>query len=1043
MTHLVFFFILLFSVFCHAKPKNIIFVMTEDQSYHLGHFGTKGIQTPNLDRFCENGYVFERGFALSPVCSPSKMALLSGTYPHTNSAFQNVQPSEAALFPRDPNRLGTTFPLPENQDYSITTLGGIHEDLPTLVELLNQNGIFTALSSKSHTQPVRKFPWQRGYGNINNTRTSEGSIEILNQIIGDADGKPFFFWYNIAAPHLPFPNQLQVNGLWDPNGGLLGDGGATNVSGNEIDPLPFYPDVPAVRQDMADYLANIESIDTVYGEFENHLKSIGLYEDTLIIYTSDHGLGLHRAKQSIYGAGLHVPLMFGGGYKVHGNRSTKQPVSHLDLAPTILDFWNIKTPDTMIGKSLIPIVTGEIDEIPDRETILVSNHEKYDARGVTDGRYYYIENLRKPSGDFTQDGLRKSLNTDQFTLAAPWFNRTFDATVNSQQEFPHAFDLLNQIVTGQNMPDFELYDMENDFWMVDNLIDDPTLSDTVEYLRSELKRWRAITQDFEQDSPNEFIRRDDITEVPPLNLPEGSFDYTENFNTSNQPIQSLANWTLADEGNPGTTFSIINSVVDGPPGANACAEFTGTQILDDQSFCASIDVSFDGNGVGAGLALGIQGNTYFQLLLKDGRSGAGGANLDFIAQKVTNGQSSPFLFSREFISNYPNGFSTGSAQFFKMQVIGMVGSPLVNITIKDPSGNLYYRQDGLDLGEPILAEQGIGLTTWFSNTALFDNFSLKLTENTADSDGDGMNDIEEINLKRDPESARDLRFDFNSPDRNNFQGWQPRSGTTSLSTVNTQKLRVSSLITEPSIENNEFNFNSTECPILLVGYSSNAAGTLEVQFKNDSQEYSSSRTVAAEESYTLNSGFQVARFNMNTNPGWTGTINSLSIRTLGLTNQFTDIEWIIASGDLDNDGIADFFDLDKDGDGAPDRVELIYGTDPNRNIEGSLDSDNDGESDLFEIIAGHSPDSLENSARIRIRNRLSDGSNEIFFNGKKGRKYFIYESDTPDSALENWTLVEESNILTDDLEITLDRVFNLEETKFYRISAIHEDLIIE
>lgn len=468
-----------------ADRPNVIVFITEDQSCHLGCLGTKGLDTPHIDSFAADGVNFTRAFALSPVCSPSKMALLTGTYPHTNSAIRNVR------------NYGVKFPLPKNSDPSDLGLGGVHEDLPTLIELLRDNEVFTAVSSKSHVQPIRKFPFHHGYENPSTPAIASTMLEDVARRAGEQD-RPYFFWMNIASPHLPFANVLKANRKWDPEGGLVGDGGAINVDPNEIVVPNCYPDTPAVRQDFADYYGNIEIIDGIFKAVLDTLREQGELENTLIFFTSDHGIGLHRAKQSIYSTGLQIPLIARAPGGTSG-ANLRAPVSHFDLSPTILDYLEIEPPATMGGRSLRPLLSGKKTAFADRSTILTSCDRYYSARAVTDGKFYYIKNLTQPKGGTLQNPVAV-LNTDQYQPGPPWFNRTYPATVAAKGTLPH--ELLRQVVEGK-LPREELYDLESDPWMVDNLMKEPESAAIVKRLQPELAAWREKTG----DTPGNLVRR--------------------------------------------------------------------------------------------------------------------------------------------------------------------------------------------------------------------------------------------------------------------------------------------------------------------------------------------------------------------------------------------------------------------------------------------------------------------------------------------------------------------------------------------------------
>jgi N-sulfoglucosamine sulfohydrolase len=450
--------------------KHIILFLTEDQSPHLGCLGTKGLETPQLDKLGNSGVIFERAFALSPVCSPSKMALFTGTYPHMNGGRRNVR------------NYGTDFPL--KGDPSDLSLGGVREDLPSLIEILRARGWHTAISSKTHVQPIRKFPYHQGFPNPS---TPAAARRIIRETAEAAGDKPIFLCFNIGSPHLPFRSIPAANGKWDPRGGLIGDGGVTNIDPRAIDVPDSLPDVPGVRQDIADYLGAIGVFDSIYAAARDSLAEQGMLDQSLVVFTSDHGIGLHRFKQSIYG--LHIPLLIDGP-GINGGRRIKAPVSHLDLAPTFLDFAGIDIPPTMLGKSLLPVLSGASD-LGGRRTVFTSCHEKYEARAVCDGRHYFVHNLRQVAGASLKRP-EKALNADQFKAGHPWFNRAYPATLAASAS-PQR-ELLRRLVEG-DLPEFELYDLDADPWCVSNLADDTLLTETRARLSAELKQWRETTGD--------------------------------------------------------------------------------------------------------------------------------------------------------------------------------------------------------------------------------------------------------------------------------------------------------------------------------------------------------------------------------------------------------------------------------------------------------------------------------------------------------------------------------------------------------------------
>jgi len=696
--------------------RNILFFLTEDQGPDLGILGTVGLDTPNIDVLATTGVNFTRAFALSPVCSPSKMALFTGTYPHENSAHRNVR------------NYGTGFPLVG--DPSDLDLGGVHEDLPTLIEVLRDRGWYTAISSKSHVQPIRKFPYHQGFGSgVSFPKVPADVTSYVNQTVSNANGRPFFLCLNVAAPHLPFKVIAQNNGVWTPNGGLLGDGGVTNVNANSIVVPNSLPSVPAVRQDIADYYGAIEVIDGHFAAARDALIANGVADNTLVIFSSDHGNGLARFKQSMYG--LHIPLLVDGP-EVAGGRVINEPISHLDLMPTFLDFAGIPQMPSLKGKSLLPILAGD-PGFADRKTILTAVHEKYDARGVTDGQYYYIRNIRQV--DATDRNGRSTgfnfpsaaLNADQFTSAAPWFNRSFDAIKADNTTPQH--ELLRQILEG-DLAEEELYDLNTDLWCTNNLADDPAYASIKAALRVELAQWRLHTDDYNSD-PSELSRRTERYTPLPNTTTTGT--ETDNFNAGSGGLNASGNWTTLLTGNSSADFIINSGTIESPAGANPMARYESTVFLAaGQPFTVSVGVGFSGDGVGVGLAFGITQEpdleySYWQFLLADGRTAPGGTDKDVRLRKISDSGATigALLIEENSLANYPNGFSIAPTEFFRVEVSGIAGSPLVDLRIFNPNGSVYYTQDAFDLGEVVPAASGFGITAWSSRSGVFDNFELE------------------------------------------------------------------------------------------------------------------------------------------------------------------------------------------------------------------------------------------------------------------------------------------------------------------------------
>ncbi len=354
------------------KIKNVVIIFADDQGAQLGAMGTPGISTPNVDALAKKGVMFTEAFATCASCSPSRSSLLTGMFPHSNGHWRN-----------------TVTPLLTDPEVNFTKAWkgadkvGIHEDIPTLNEILGKAGYFRAITQKLHLSPPWKYPFDaRNPVGIE----ADGFEKVIGGFIKQAGDKPFFIQANVAATHRPFPPHLKAL-----------KGPLPNI--NKIPVPPYLPDTPAMRADLQEYFGTVELADQCAGGILKALDKAGVRGNTLVIYTSDQGEGYHRAKASAYAAGTHVPLVFQGPGIVK-NLTTDTLASETDLMPTIIDFLKLPIPATVQGKSLKPLLTGATKTLPDRKYVFMEHNshgptesEIYPSRAVFDGRYYYIKNL--------------------------------------------------------------------------------------------------------------------------------------------------------------------------------------------------------------------------------------------------------------------------------------------------------------------------------------------------------------------------------------------------------------------------------------------------------------------------------------------------------------------------------------------------------------------------------------------------------------------------------------------------------------------------
>ncbi len=495
----------------------------------------------------------------------------------------------------------------------------------------------------------------------------------------------------------------------------------TNVDANGIAVPACYPDVPGVRQDMADYYGAIEVVDSVYGSLSNSLASAGELDRSLILFTSDHGIGLHRAKQSIYGAGMQVPLLIGGAGVTNGVRISA-PVSHLDIAPTLLEFSGIPAMPSMYGKSLWPILDGGQDGFPDRKTILTAVHRYMDSRAVCDGRYYYIQNIRKVAGT-TLDPLvniSSALNADQFAGGSPWYNRAFEAT-RTATGTPQR-ELLRQLVEG-DVPDEELYDIDNDLWMTNNLAADPAMAAVLERLRPELTRWRMQTEDYNHD-PSELVRRTERFVPPPA--PPVSGSWSDSFDGKSGALNSDTNWTTWFFGNAGADFQLGNDRLDAPPGPLALATFDLATASGGQDWTMTLDAGFYGAGVIGAAICGYQdGSNYYALQIQDLRGADTGAWVVRFVRRANGAESVLWEIGTADREDSSAVFEQNTLYRLAIEYSASAGTFALSVSDSaSPETPLY----STTVSDSAFSSGSFGLMSKVSGASAFDGFAIQINE---------------------------------------------------------------------------------------------------------------------------------------------------------------------------------------------------------------------------------------------------------------------------------------------------------------------------
>ncbi len=509
---------------------NFLLLLTDDQSYHLSMVGTPGMHTPNIDSLAKRGVFFTKAYAAAASCSPCRSAILTGMYPHSNGHWRN-----------------TVTPLMNDPDSEFSRQStkvdpvGVHEDLPTLIELLTENGYLTGITEKFHLSPPWKFPFNFRYAAVN---TPSSQYQSAKDFLDKSKNDPFFLEVNIGNTHRPYKSPKKQANL-------------PPVSPDKVVIPANWPDTKITREDYAEYLTTVEQADAVIGEVLKALNESGRAEKTIIIYTSDQGFCYHRAKATTYEWGVHIPLSFTGP-GIKSNIQTSELVSHIDLTPTVLDFAGITIPATVQGISLKKFLsgkaktTGEHFVFSEHNAHGPSEEEYYPTRTVTDGRYRYIRNLQNeivpdyPIERFVTDAAFANKNKGlawtclDATPGGNWGNRAFADIINNKESFPVQYELLKATFF---RPKEELYDLEKDPYEMKNLAGLEEYRAKVAKLGSVLDQWMNNTND---DGDPRSHPRNTFSWHYPLNVihknPEDGLPFTPNNGVCKGDYKFIFDW---------------------------------------------------------------------------------------------------------------------------------------------------------------------------------------------------------------------------------------------------------------------------------------------------------------------------------------------------------------------------------------------------------------------------------------------------------------------------------------------------------------------
>ena len=445
-------------------PPNILIAIADDQSYpHAGIYGFNEIQTPGFDYVAKNGVLFNNAFVAAPQCSPSRAAMLTG---------KNIWELEEA------GTHASNFP----------------KKFKVFTEVLAAHGYFVGYTGKPwgpgnwEISGREQNPVGKAYNRHQLTdRPTEGIRandyaqnfkDFYNQ---KEEGSPFVFWYGAFEPHRVYEYQSGIKA-------------GKNIEAVKVP--EFLPDTQVVRNDILDYILEIEHFDKHLQQMIEFLSEKGELENTFILVTADNGMPFPYAKANVQEFGTHVPLAITtpGGVK---GKIVDEPVGLIDLAPTLMELVGLEDAMTPTGKSLLPILTKE-QHYPHREYVLTGRERHtharpdnlgYPARAIRTREYLYVYHF-KPDRWPQGDPVPTSPENDQrskikgYKALYPGYHDVDDSpskrlvmTMKDSPYFERAF---------AKRPKEQLYDIQKDPYCIKNIAILPEYEEVLNRLRQQL-----------------------------------------------------------------------------------------------------------------------------------------------------------------------------------------------------------------------------------------------------------------------------------------------------------------------------------------------------------------------------------------------------------------------------------------------------------------------------------------------------------------------------------------------------------------------------
>lgn len=415
-----------------SKLPNIVVVIGDDHGvYHSNPYGADWLKTPNMQALADEGMTFHRAYVASPSCSPSRAALMTGLMPYNNGVVGN------------------------------------HENHKL------KSGVQSLLGHMAQLGYDILWRGKVGHGNGKNT---PGMIPEVNVLPGGAKPlalesveeflahrqdvtRPVLAFIGCKWPHRPWP---------EPS--------AARINPADVDVPERTLDTPETRSEMTRYVEAVEGVDRTIGQMRVMVKKYLGEQNTVMLYTADHGQAWPFGKWSLYETGIRTSLLVKWPGRIAPASSTDAMVSWIDLIPTMIDIAGGAVPEGIDGRSFQSVLLGKTDDHRDR-IFAVHKGDKdknvYPIRSVRMGDWKYIRNLRPD--------LYYTTHMDLVGPESPYHNRNWPSWIEAAKTDETAAAFLRDY---HSSPAEELYNVAKDPFEKHNLVSNPKYESQLLKLRT-------------------------------------------------------------------------------------------------------------------------------------------------------------------------------------------------------------------------------------------------------------------------------------------------------------------------------------------------------------------------------------------------------------------------------------------------------------------------------------------------------------------------------------------------------------------------------